>query len=182
MSALPPITTENADIDYVGFSNRPIGVKRFQAIHYCSVDAARRLVLLSGIGTEALPSWDSRRRWNDLSGGLAGRLTAGPSRHANSPHPSSREGHHSTARWSSSFPPIGSDPVRLSCACGGVLFAGPAELSAVDPDAMHDHSQPPSQDDLVERTNMMWAASYSMTRIISSPHREIAPVRSISPD
>src|SRR6185503_2465588 len=39
-----------------------------------------------------------------------------------------------------------------------------------------------SQDHLVERTNMMWAASYSMTRIISSPHREIAPVRSISPD
>jgi hypothetical protein len=26
----------------------------------------------------------------------------GPSGHANSPHPSSREGHHSTARWSSS--------------------------------------------------------------------------------
>ena len=29
--------------------------------------------------------------------------SAGPSGHANSPHPSSREGHHSTARWSSSF-------------------------------------------------------------------------------
>jgi hypothetical protein len=29
--------------------------------------------------------------------------TAGPSRHTNSPHPSSREGHHSTAWWSSSF-------------------------------------------------------------------------------
>src|SRR5947207_15445363 len=29
--------------------------------------------------------------------------SAGPSRHANSPHPSSREGHHSTAWWSSSF-------------------------------------------------------------------------------
>ena len=29
--------------------------------------------------------------------------TAGPSRHANSPHPSSREGHLSTAGWSSSF-------------------------------------------------------------------------------
>src|SRR5262249_11819754 len=28
--------------------------------------------------------------------------SAGPSRHANSPHPSSREGHHSTRRWSSS--------------------------------------------------------------------------------
>ena len=37
------------------------------------------------------------------SGGLAVRRTAGPSGHANSPHPSSREGHHSTARWSSSF-------------------------------------------------------------------------------
>ena len=31
------------------------------------------------------------------------RQTAGPSDRANSPHPSSREGHHSTARWSSSF-------------------------------------------------------------------------------
>src|ERR1700683_4591425 len=51
----------------------------------------------------ALPSWDSRTRWNNLSGGLAVRLTVGPSRHAISPHPSSREGHHSTARWSSSF-------------------------------------------------------------------------------
>ena len=28
---------------------------------------------------------------------------AGPSRQTNSPHPSSREGHHSTARWSSIF-------------------------------------------------------------------------------
>ena len=35
--------------------------------------------------------------------GLAVRLTAGSSGHANSPHPSSREGHHSTARWISSF-------------------------------------------------------------------------------
>src|SRR5262249_24351564 len=50
----------------------------------------------------ALPSWDSRTRWNNLSGGLAVRRTVGPSGHANSPHPSSREGHHSTARWSSS--------------------------------------------------------------------------------
>ena len=29
--------------------------------------------------------------------------SAGPSGHANSPHPSSREGHHSTAGWSSTF-------------------------------------------------------------------------------
>src|ERR1039458_8257621 len=85
------------------FSNRPFEVKHFQTIHHCSVDVAHGLALLFGIGTKALPSWDSRTRWNNLCRGLAVRLTAGPSGHANSPHPSSREGHHSTARWSSSF-------------------------------------------------------------------------------
>ena len=84
----------------VCFSNRPVGVKRFQTVHDCGVDVARGLVLLFGIGTEAVPSWGSKMRWNNLMGGLAvGR----PSRHANSPHPSSREGHQSTAWWSSSF-------------------------------------------------------------------------------
>ncbi len=39
----------------VRFSNRPFEVKRFQTIHHCSVYAARGLVLLSGIGTKALP-------------------------------------------------------------------------------------------------------------------------------
>jgi hypothetical protein len=70
---------------------------------YCSVDVTRGLVLLFGIGTEALPSWDSRTRRNNLFRGLAVRPTAGSSGHANSPHPSSREGHHSTTRWISSF-------------------------------------------------------------------------------
>ena len=78
------------------FSNRPFGVKRFQTIHHCNVDVARGLVLLFGIGTRALPSWDSKTRWNDLLGGLAASLAAGPSGHTVSPHPSSREGHHST--------------------------------------------------------------------------------------
>src|SRR3954465_8867984 len=89
--------------EFVRFSNRPFGVKRFQTLHHLSVDVARGLVLLFGIGTKALPSWDSNTRWNNLSGGLAVKLTIGPSGQANSPHPSSREGHHSTARWSSSF-------------------------------------------------------------------------------
>ncbi len=80
-----------------------IGVKRFQTIHRYSVDVGRGLVLLFGIGTRALPSWGSKTRWNNLLVGIAVRRTAGPSRHANSPHPWSREGHHSTARWSSSF-------------------------------------------------------------------------------
>jgi len=89
--------------NHVRFSNRPVGVKRFQATHRCSVDVAHGLALLSGIGTEAVPSWDPRARRNNLYRGLTVRRTAGPSGHANSPHPSSREGHHSTTRWSSSF-------------------------------------------------------------------------------
>src|ERR1039458_9619140 len=94
-SALGPIN--------VRFSNRPFEVKHFQTIHHCGVDVAHGLALLFGLGTEALPLWDSRTRWNNLWVGVAVRRTAGPSGHANSPHPSSREGHHSTARWSSSF-------------------------------------------------------------------------------
>ena len=55
----------------VRFSNRPFGVKRFQTIHQHSVDVAHGLVLLFGIGTKALPSWDSKTRWNNLRVGLA---------------------------------------------------------------------------------------------------------------
>ena len=55
----------------VRFSNRPVGVKHFQTIHHCSVDIARGLLLLFGIGTKALPLWDSKTRWNNLWGGLA---------------------------------------------------------------------------------------------------------------
>jgi hypothetical protein len=36
------------------FSNRPVGVKRFQTIHGCSVDVSRGRALLFGIGTKAL--------------------------------------------------------------------------------------------------------------------------------
>src|SRR3974390_2619934 len=77
------------------------GSSALRLIHYCSVDVARGLALLFGIGTKALPSWDSKTRWNNLWGGLAVRVTVGPSGHANSPHPSSRKGHHSTVGWSS---------------------------------------------------------------------------------
>jgi hypothetical protein len=51
MSALPPkadIAERNWD---VRFSNRPVGVKRFQTIHDCGVGITRGLVLLYGIGT-----------------------------------------------------------------------------------------------------------------------------------
>src|SRR5712671_6922379 len=71
----------------VRFSNRPLGVKRFQTIRRHGVDVARGLVLLFGIGTRALPTWDSRTGRNNLPGGLTVNRTAGPSGHANSPHP-----------------------------------------------------------------------------------------------
>jgi hypothetical protein len=51
----------------VRFSNRRFGVKRFQTIHHCSVDVARGLVLLFGIGTKALV-WGFR-----CQGGSPGR-------------------------------------------------------------------------------------------------------------
>ena len=43
-----------APLNDVRFSNRPFEVKHFQTIRQCSVDVARRLVLLFGIGTRAL--------------------------------------------------------------------------------------------------------------------------------
>src|ERR1700745_1956572 len=80
-----------------------LGSSTFRLSTNSSVDVAHGLALLFGLGTKALPSWDSQTRWNNLMGDLAGNVTAGSSRHTNSPHPSSREGHHSTAGWSSSF-------------------------------------------------------------------------------
>jgi len=90
-------------VDYVRFSNRPSRVKHFQAIHHSSVDVAHGLALLFGLGTKALPSWDSKTRWNNLLDDLAVDVTAGSSGHTNSPHPSSREGHLSTVGWISGF-------------------------------------------------------------------------------
>ena len=90
----PPISDEHLRAPlrrgsfYVRFSNRPFGVKHFQASHHASVDVTHGLVLLFGIGTKALPSWDSKTRWNNLSGGLAVSVTAGPSGRSISPHPS----------------------------------------------------------------------------------------------
>src|ERR1700729_1266254 len=72
------------------------------------------------------------------------RLTAGSSGHANSPHPSSREGHHSTTGWILECSPVTFDCARFSCSHD---LPGPAELGAVNPDAMHDHSQPACQGD-----------------------------------
>ena len=58
-------------VDDVRFSNRPIEVKRFQTVHVSGFEVTRGLVLLYGIGTSAVPSWDPRTRWNNLWGDLA---------------------------------------------------------------------------------------------------------------
>src|SRR5260221_14201886 len=80
----------------------PLGSSAFRLSTNSSVDVAHGLSLLFGLGTKALPSWVSKTRWNNLSGDLAVNVTTGSSGRTNSPHPSSREGHHSTAQWSSS--------------------------------------------------------------------------------
>jgi hypothetical protein len=48
-----------------------LGSSAFRLSTGSGVNVTRGLVLLSGIGTQALPSWDSKTRWNDLLGGLA---------------------------------------------------------------------------------------------------------------
>jgi hypothetical protein len=84
------------------FSNRPWGSSAFRL----STTTVSMSLTGSCFSTESAPRpfhhGISKTRWNNLLGGLAVRRTVGPSGHANSPHPSSREGHHSTARWSSS--------------------------------------------------------------------------------
>ena len=153
-----------------------LGSSAFRLSNRCSVDVAHGLVLLSGIGAKALPSWDSRTRWNDLWVGLAVRRTAGPSGHTISPHPSSREGHHSTARWSSSVLLLILHSAHAAAACSRVhrnsvpsthmrcmitasrraratiAFFNPRRLAIVI-------AQARSQDHFVVRTRRMWAAS-----------------------
>ncbi len=161
----------------VRFSNRPVGVKRFQAIHQCSVDVAHGLALLFGIGTKALPLWDPRTRWSNLLGGLTVSATAGPRGQTNSPHPSSREGHLSTAYWNLSFLLskliLGSSHAAAACsrvqrnsvpsthmrcmitasrrASATIAFFIPRRLAICIAQAL-------SQDHLLVRVNMTWAA------------------------
>jgi hypothetical protein len=154
-----------------------LGSSAFRLSHHCSVDVSRGLVLLFGISTKAVPSWDSKTRRNNLYRGLAVSRTAGPSGHTNSPHPSSREGHHSTARWSSGF--LLSDLIlhgshaaavslvhrnsvpstQMRCmitanrrASATIAFFSPRRLAICIAQALsHDH--------FVERTSMVRAAS-----------------------
>src|SRR4029079_13276420 len=159
------------------FSNRPFGVKHFQAIHHSGVNVARGLSLLFGLGTKALPSWDSKTRWNNLLGDLAVNVTAGSSGRTNSPHPSSREGHHSTVGRISGFLvsdliPYGSHAAATSLvhrnsvpstqmrcmitanrrARATIAFFIPRRLAICIAQAL-------SQDHFFDRSMLLWAAS-----------------------
>src|SRR5262245_54885076 len=100
---------------HVHFSNRPFRVKRFR-IHY-SVDVAHGLVLLYGIGTKALPSWDFEDEV-EQSIGRPCRQTNGRSKRTydltSSIVPRGTSFHRSVEF---EFPPIAFDPARLSCCC-----------------------------------------------------------------
>src|SRR6266481_2696529 len=83
------------------FSNRPSGSSAFRL----STTPVSMSLTGSRFSSDSAPRpfhhGDSKTRWNNLLGGLAVSVTAGPSDQTNSPHPSSREGHHSTVGWSS---------------------------------------------------------------------------------
>src|SRR5262249_30779389 len=107
------------------------------------VDVARGLVLLYGIGTSALPSWDPRMGRSNLMGGLAGsgRQAKRTCELTSSIVPRGTPFHR---RVELEFPPIAIGLEQLSCRC---CIPSPAEVGAVNPDAVQDHGQPACQCD-----------------------------------
>jgi hypothetical protein len=100
-------TTDLQSPRHVRFSNRPVGSQalsdyppsRYRGHSRAHASLRNRHIGPSTMGYENEAEQSLPRPCRQL----CLRLSAGPSGHANSPHPSSREGHHSTARWSSSF-------------------------------------------------------------------------------
>ena len=162
---------------FVRFSNRPSGSSTFRL----STTPVSMSLTGSRFSSDSAPRpfhhGDSKTRWNNLSGGLAVNMTAGPSGQTISPHPSSREGHHSTMRWSSCFLLLGltvhchaaaascrlqrnSVPsTQMRCritasrrASATIAFFMPRRLAICIAQAL-------SQDHRVERTSMTCAAS-----------------------
>ena len=130
--------------DHVRFSNRPVGVKRFQAIHHLGGrrrSRARASLRNRHQGPSVMGSEDEAER----SLGRPCRQGDGGSKRTceltSSIVPRGTSFHRLVEL---EFPPIGFDPVQGSCGCYG-LISGPAELSAVNPDAVHDHGQPACQ-------------------------------------
>jgi hypothetical protein len=176
MTASGPEPT-NYDVQcYVCFSNRPVGVKRFQTHHDCGVDVTRGLALLFGLGAQALPSWDSRTRWNNLYRGLA--VVVGRSKQTceltSSTVPRGTSFHRLVEL---EFPPIAFDPERPHAAAASLLHLNSvpsvqmrciitakrrasATIAFFIPRCLAIFiAQALSQDHFAERNSMTWAAS-----------------------
>ncbi len=125
------------------FSNRPLWVKRFQTIHRCScrcLSRARASLRTRHQGPSIMGVEDEVEQSNGRPCRQRNGRTKRPNELTSSIVPRGTSFHH---RVELEFPPIGCDPVRFSCCYG--LFPGPAELGAVNPDAVHDHGQPACQ-------------------------------------
>jgi hypothetical protein len=84
---------------------------------------------------KALPSWDPRTRWNNLSGDLTVGRSKRTCELTSSIVPRGTSFHRLVEL---EFPPIAFDPERSS-RCSS--FSGPSELGAISPDAMHNDGQ-----------------------------------------
>src|SRR6516165_1636520 len=135
MSTIGPDSEVSEGPLHVSFSNRPFWVKHFQAIHHWGVDVARGLASLRN--RHCGPSIMGFEGEVEQSIGRPCRQTNSRSKPTyeltSSIVPRGTSFHHGVEL---EFPPIASDPLGLSYRC---YFPGPAELGAVNPDAMHDH-------------------------------------------
>ena len=134
-----------AQVAHFRFSNRPVGVKRFQTIHHplqyrCHSRARASLRNRhqgpSNMGFEDEMEQSLPRPCRQTNGRFKRKYGL-----TSSIVPRGTSFHRSVELR---FPSIGLDPVWYSCRCG---FSGPAEFGVVNPDAMHDHGQPARQSD-----------------------------------
>jgi len=134
MSAYASKETLVVDTGDVRFSNWPVGVKHFQAIHYCGSQhhsRARASLRNRHIGRSIMGSEDEVEQslWRpcrrQVQADMRTHLIHRPARDI--------------------IPPLGGARVS-SCDPERPLrrhsFSGPSEFSAINPDAMHNHRQP----------------------------------------
>ena len=136
---------------FVRFSNRPVGVKHFQAINHYLSDYPP---LQCRCRSRARASLRNRRQGPSIMGfeDEAEQSKCRPCRELIGRSKRTNELTSSIVPRGTSFhrsveldySPIACDPVRFSCCCRG-LFPGPAELSAINPYAVHDYGEPACQ-------------------------------------
>src|ERR1022692_1362432 len=147
MSAFGPkrTTVDFGPRRFVRFSNRPFGVKRFQAINHYLSDYPP---LQCRCRSRARASLRNRHYGPSIMGfeNEAEQSKCRPCRQTNGRSKRTNELTSSIVPRGTSFhrlvelecSPIVFDPARFSCCCRG-LFPGPAELGAINPYAVHDH-------------------------------------------